>query len=97
MRYQDITMIKIKKIAKNLLMEDVKETKTTITPQKGVLKPVVIALVSQKKDPAEQEYRDIITTKIIKLAKGLFMEAVVETATTTPLRRTVLKPVKLKQ
>ena len=78
-------------------MEDAKETKTTMKLKKRVLKPVVTALVSQKKDPAEQEYRDITMTKIIKLAKGLFMEAVVETTTTTPLRRTVLKPVKLKQ
>ena len=78
-------------------MEDVQETKTTMKLKKRVLKPVVTALVSQKKDPAEQEYRDITMTKIIKLAKGLFMEAVVETTTTTPLRRTVLKPVKLNQ
>ena len=78
-------------------MEDVYKIETTIKLKKGVLKPVVIALVSQKKDPAEQEYRDITMTKTIKHAKGLFMEAAVETTTTTPLRRTVLLTAKINQ
>ena len=78
-------------------MEDVKATKTTIKLKKNVLKPVVIALVSQKQDFAEQVYQNITMTKTIKLAKGFFMEAAVETTTTTTLRRTVLLTAKINQ
>ena len=97
LRYQDITIIKMKKIAKNSLTEDVMETKTTITLKKNVLKHVVIALVSQNQEIAIQRKIDITLTKIIKLAKVFLMEAAVETTTTTPRRSTVLLPAKINQ
>ena len=53
--------------------------------------------MSQKKDLVMVPFKDITMTNIIKLAKGLFMEAVVETATTTPLRRSVLLNAKINQ
>ena len=53
--------------------------------------------MSQKKDLVMVPFKDITMTNIIKLAKGLFMEAAVETATITALRRTVLLTAKINQ
>ena len=85
--------------AKSLSMGDVKEMETTTKQNKSVLIPVVIATVIQKRDPpaSSQHLKDITLTKIIKLAKGLLMEDVVETSTTSTPRRLVLKPARLNQ
>ena len=53
--------------------------------------------MSQKKDLVMVPISTITLTNIIKLAKGFFMEAAVETATITALRRTVLLTAKINQ
>ena len=95
--FKDITLTKRNMFAKSLSMGDVEEMETTIKQSKSVLIPVGIAAVSQIQDPAEQVAQDFTLTKIIKLAKGLSMEDVVETTITSTLRRLVLKPAKLNQ